>query len=109
MLHPTSVERLIVLNMPHPTGLARELAHNPAQHQAGEYARAFQHEQAHLALRDTAILPGGLNGSWDWVDAPLTIVTLPEAGHFVQHDDSEAVTITMVTWLHATTRRPAPS
>jgi epoxide hydrolase 4 len=58
-------------------------------------------------LDDQAILPGGLNGTWEWVGADLTIVTLPGAGHFVQHDAAQAVTDTVVTWLRA--RSPALS
>src|SRR5258708_3066913 len=47
MYVPAMVERLIVLNMPHPLGLARELAHNTQQYEATEYVRTFQQEGAH--------------------------------------------------------------
>ena len=30
MIRPELVERLVILNLPHPRGLARELANNPA-------------------------------------------------------------------------------
>ena len=50
MFRPDLVERLIVCNLPHPTGLARELAHNPQQQQNSQYARNFQQEGAHKAL-----------------------------------------------------------
>jgi hypothetical protein len=30
------------------------------------------------------LLPGALNGTWDWVEKDLTLVTVPGAGHFVQ-------------------------
>ncbi len=35
-------------------------------------------------LDDQALLPGALSGTWDWIDADLTLVTVPGAGHFVQ-------------------------
>ena len=50
-------------------------------------------------LKDTALLPGALNDTWQWLDKDLTLVTLPEAGHFVQQDASEVVTNTMSMWL----------
>lgn len=46
MAHPAKTDRLIVLNLPHPKGLARELANNPQQQKNSEYARLFQHEDA---------------------------------------------------------------
>lgn len=49
-------------------------------------------------LGDTALLAGALNGTWDWVD-DLTLVTIPESGHFVQQDASEKVTRAMKMWL----------
>ena len=39
---PEMTERLIVLNLPHPTGLFRELKSNPEQIANSEYARTFQ-------------------------------------------------------------------
>lgn len=42
MAHPDRIDRLVILNLPHPACLQRELANNPAQHQASEYARQFQ-------------------------------------------------------------------
>ena len=50
-------------------------------------------------LKDTALHSNGLNNTWDWIDADLTIVTAPEAGHFVQQDAAELVTSTMKWWL----------
>jgi pimeloyl-ACP methyl ester carboxylesterase len=41
---PQFVERLVILNVPHPRGLRRELVHNPVQAEASEYARNFQRE-----------------------------------------------------------------
>ena len=50
-------------------------------------------------LKDTALLPGGLNDTWQWLEKDLTLVTIPNAGHFVQQDASEFVTRQMKNWL----------
>lgn len=39
---PQVVENLVILNLPHPNGLARELRSNPTQIKNSEYARNFQ-------------------------------------------------------------------
>jgi pimeloyl-ACP methyl ester carboxylesterase len=162
MNHPDMTERLIILNLPHPRGINRELVNNPQQRQNSQYARNFQQEGAHLRLtaeglsgwvrdpeakkkyveafkrsdfeamlnyykrnyprepytidespvvkvkcpvlifhgmKDTALLYPALNGTWDWVEKDLTIVTVPDAGHFVQQDAAETVSKTMKWWL----------
>lgn len=159
---PQYVDRLIILNLPHPRGLMRELAHNPEQQKNSQYARNFQQPDAaskltlemltfwiHDAavrqkyieafkrsdfeamlnyykrnyprepytedarplvkvqapvlmihgLKDTALLPGALNDTWNWVEKDLTLVTIPDAGHFVQADAADLVTRTMRAWL----------
>lgn len=50
-------------------------------------------------LEDTALHSDGLNNTWDWIIADLTLVTIPGAGHFVQQDAAELVTTTMRSWL----------
>jgi pimeloyl-ACP methyl ester carboxylesterase len=50
-------------------------------------------------LKDTALLPGALAGTWDWIDNELTLVTFPEAGHWVHWDHADQVTRKMVDWL----------
>ncbi|MGI9455763.1 MAG: alpha/beta fold hydrolase [Aeoliella sp.] len=162
MRHPESTERLIVLNLPHPNGLRRELATNAEQQKNSQYAREFQKpdaasklttegltfwvkdadartkyteafrrssfdamlnyykanyprepytEQAASlpkvkcpvlvihGLQDKALHASGLNNTWEWVEKDLTIVTLPDADHFVQQDAAEEVTKRMVRWL----------
>ena len=47
---PEVVDRLIILNLPHPRGLTRELAHNPEQQKNSAYARRFQAEGAEKTL-----------------------------------------------------------
>ena len=46
MQHPEITRRLIILNLPHPACLTRELANNPAQQAASAYARHFQQPDA---------------------------------------------------------------
>ncbi|MGH8177214.1 MAG: alpha/beta fold hydrolase [Steroidobacter sp.] len=50
-------------------------------------------------LEDQALLPGALNGTWQWVEKDLTIMTIPGASHFVQQDAAQVVSDTMVDWL----------
>jgi epoxide hydrolase 4 len=171
MTHPELTDRLIVLNLPHPRGLIRELTTNPQQQKNSQYARDFQKPDAakHMSadlltfwvkdpearqiyrsalkrssmegmlnyykanyprsspddkdhtkaqsplpaipnvkcsvllihgLKDTALLPGALNDTWNWLDKDLTLVTIPGAGHFVQQDSADLVTRTMVAWLN---------
>ena len=162
MSRPELVSALVILNLPHPAGLRRELATNPDQQRSSAYAYAFQKPDAHEAvtaeglagwvtdesaralyveafeasdfeamlnyykanfpstagaaeavtfpkvkcpvlmfhgLDDQALLPGGLNDTWNWVERDLTLVTIPGAGHFVQQDASEIVSQTMRDWL----------
>jgi pimeloyl-ACP methyl ester carboxylesterase len=47
---PQLVEKLIILNLPHLRGLARELANNPQQQKNSGYARNFQQPDAHTKL-----------------------------------------------------------
>ncbi len=160
---PQMTDRLIILNLPHPRGLRRELANNTQQRSNSQYARDFQQEGAHLkltaeglsswvkdpqarqkyiqafqrsdfeamlnyykknyprdsagedtsplvkvkapvlmihGLNDTALLPGTLNNTWEWLENDLTLVTIPGAGHFVQQDASDLVTRSMKMWLN---------
>ena len=50
MAAPDTVEKLIILNLPHPRGLSRELANNPEQQKNSQYARNFQKEGAEKLL-----------------------------------------------------------
>ncbi|WP_031499283.1 alpha/beta fold hydrolase [Bryobacter aggregatus] len=157
---PQYVDKLIILNLPHPNGFHRELANNPDQQKASEYARKFQQPDSQLqlkaaalagwvkdpearklyvealkrsslagmmayyqrnypkppyqatlnptrltmpvleihGLKDTALLASALNGTWDWID-DFTLVTIPEAGHFVQQDATGKVSQSVKMWL----------
>jgi pimeloyl-ACP methyl ester carboxylesterase len=161
MSHPEMAERLIILNLPHPKGLMRELANNPQQKKNSQYARTFQQPGAAAlltpellavwvrdanarakyveafrrssiaamlnyykanfprepydeapefpkvkcpvlmfhGLKDPALLPGALNDTWQWLEKDLTLITIPEAGHFVQQDAADFVTKRMLRWL----------
>ena len=167
MTHPELVRLLVILNLPHPRGLFRELASNPQQRQNSQYAFNFQKPDAHEALTaeglafwvrdpdarkryvqafeqsdfeamlnyykanyprpdpdappaalaapdlpsvrcpvlmfhgldDTALLPGALNDTWNWIDADLTLVTIPGVDHFVQQGAADLVSTTLRDWL----------
>lgn len=62
MRHPELTDRLIVLNLPHPRGLLRELATNPNQQKNSQYARDFQKPDAAKHI-STDVLSG-------WVKDP---------------------------------------
>ena len=159
---PERVEKLVILNLPHPRALSRELARNPRQQAASAYARRFQQEGAHTnltaegltfwvqdpvvkaryveafrrsdfaamlnyyrrnfprepyvedtaplvkvtvpvlmihGLKDTALLSPALDGTWEFVERDLTLVTIPGAGHFVQQDAPEEVRRNLRAWL----------
>lgn len=55
MTAPEVVERLVILNLPHPRGLLRELAKGEEQTANSQYARNFQQEGAHRALTAPAL------------------------------------------------------
>jgi epoxide hydrolase 4 len=168
---PQMTEKLIILNLPHPNGLLRELRSNKDQIANSEYARNFQAKspsdptvffgrpmtsetlsfwvrdpvaRKHYVeafdrsdfdamlnyykrnyprgvgadappvpelpkvkvpvlmfhgLGDTALNADGLSGTWNWLEKDFTLVTIPDAGHFVQQDAAELVTTTMRWWL----------
>ena len=51
-------------------------------------------------LKDRFLLPGALNDTWNWLEKDLTLVTVPDSEHFVQHDAADLVTRTMRMWLN---------
>ena len=50
MTHPDKTDRLVILNLPHPQGMRRELSNNKEQQKNSQYARDFQKENAHKFL-----------------------------------------------------------
>lgn len=51
-------------------------------------------------LNDTYFVAETLSGLWKWMAADLTIMTIPGAGHFVQHDVANMVNRTVLGWLN---------
>jgi pimeloyl-ACP methyl ester carboxylesterase len=51
MFHPEMTERLVILNLPHPRGLFRELRENPQQRANSAYARFFQQDASALVTK----------------------------------------------------------
>jgi pimeloyl-ACP methyl ester carboxylesterase len=60
-LKPEMTERLIILNLPHPRGLVRELATFGQQHENSAYARRFQQANSHENL-SPEVLAASLSG-----------------------------------------------
>jgi pimeloyl-ACP methyl ester carboxylesterase len=61
-LRPEMTDRLIILNLPHPRGLVRELSNFGQQHDNSAYARNFQEPNSHERLTAPALaaaLSGG--------------------------------------------------
>jgi pimeloyl-ACP methyl ester carboxylesterase len=168
---PEVVDKLVILNLPHPNGMAAAVQNNPEAKAGTEYARVFREGSpsdlrvffglpmtawtlsgwvtdddarkkykeafersdfdAMLAyykqnypdiwssedinwptapnidistlvfhgLEDEALHSDGLNNTWDWIDADLTLMTVPGAGHFVQQDAADYVTSNLRLWL----------
>jgi pimeloyl-ACP methyl ester carboxylesterase len=175
MAHPDQTDRLVILNLPHPACLERELVNNPQQYKASAYARQIQQDGRGLqedgstievtperfvhwvktgaihpflddagrkkyveayertsfegmlnfykvnyprppyqeetyppvrcpvlmfhGLDDPWLMPGTLNDTWRCVEKELTLVTVPNAGHWVHYDAADLVTKRMLSWL----------
>jgi pimeloyl-ACP methyl ester carboxylesterase len=80
MHRPELVERLIVLNMPHPWTLARLLAENPEQRANAQYARNFQNPDYYRQI--------SLERLGGWVADPAARVKHLEA---MQRSDPQAM------------------
>ena len=50
-------------------------------------------------LKDGALLQGMLNDTWDWVAQDLTLVTLPDAGHWAVTEKADFAINMMQGWL----------
>lgn len=50
--HPEVVDKLIIINSPHPVLFARELRHNPAQQRASDYMRLLRSDKAERVLSE---------------------------------------------------------
>jgi pimeloyl-ACP methyl ester carboxylesterase len=56
-------------------------------------------------MKDPALLSMGHDDTWDQASADTTILMIPTAGHFVQHDAADLVDRSIRSWLDM--RRPA--
>lgn len=74
--HPERVERLVIINSPHPATFERELNHNPIQQKASQYTLLFQTPKAeatlssnnYQALADTMLTAGLASGHFTEAD-----------------------------------------
>jgi epoxide hydrolase 4 len=158
--HPETLERLVILSVPHPANMGRQLKAAPGN---SNYARNFQKEGSENNLtaeglagwvqdpaakpkyveafkrssfagmmnyyranypsapdpnappqvfpkinvpvlvihgmKDQALLSMGHNDTWDQVGQDTTLLMVPNANHFVQHDAPELVDGTIRAWL----------
>jgi len=64
--HPEMLEKLVVINAPHPAVFARELANNPDQQKASAYFNLFTSPvaEATLSQNDFALLQPSVLGTW---------------------------------------------
>jgi pimeloyl-ACP methyl ester carboxylesterase len=50
-------------------------------------------------MDDQALNAAGHSGTWNWVAKDTTLLMIPGAGHFVQHDAEALVNATIADWL----------
>ncbi len=64
--HPELLEKLVIINAPHPVVFARELANNPDQQKASAYFNLFTSPvaEATLSQNDFALLQQGVLATW---------------------------------------------
>lgn len=71
MMNPQIVDKLIILNSPHPRGLRHELATNPEQQKNSDYARSFQKDGAskYLTAEKLASMLGDNVNEREYIEA----------------------------------------
>ena len=50
-------------------------------------------------LKDTALLPSGLNNTWEEIESDWTLMTLPTANHWSHLDEAKKVNKMIRAWL----------
>jgi pimeloyl-ACP methyl ester carboxylesterase len=50
-------------------------------------------------LNDTALMPGGLNNTWEYLEQDWTLVTFPGVGHWSQRERAAESTAMIKAWL----------
>ena len=80
-MHPELLDRLVIINAPHPTIFGRELRENPAQQQASQYMLLFRSPSAEatLSANNYAALVAALGVTGDDKDAYLAAWSQPGA------------------------------
>jgi pimeloyl-ACP methyl ester carboxylesterase len=86
--HPECVEKLVIVNSPHPGVFARELAQNPAQQKASRYMLAFRGPQAeqmlsadnHAALVEIVLADGLRKGHFTGSDREAYLAAWSQPG-----------------------------
>jgi len=80
-MHPDMLDRLVIINAPHPTVFGRELRENPAQQQASQYMLMFRSPaaEATLSANGYAALVNALGVSGDDKDAYVSAWSQPGA------------------------------
>lgn len=70
-MYPETLEKLVIINAPHPNVFSRELKHNPAQQKASGYMNLFRSPQAEMVLSmgNFVTLAAGVFGSASRSDA----------------------------------------
>ncbi len=49
--------------------------------------------------KDKALLPAGWNSTWDWINNNFTLVSIPDAGHFILQDADDYIMKIIIAWL----------
>ena len=80
-MHPEMLDRLVIINAPHPTIFGRELRENPAQQQASQYMLLFRSPaaEATLSANNYAALVNALGVSGEDKDAYIEAWSQPGA------------------------------
>ncbi|HZT78238.1 MAG TPA: alpha/beta hydrolase [Vicinamibacterales bacterium] len=80
-MHPEMLDRLVIINAPHPTVFARELRDNPAQQQASQYMLLFRSPaaEATLSANDYAALVTAVGVSGEDKDTYIAAWSQPGA------------------------------
>lgn len=55
-----------------------------------------------FGMEDKALLPAGWNATWDWIDNSFELKSIPNAAHFVHHDNAEQVNKVILSFLGIT-------
>ncbi len=58
-------------------------------------------------MKDTALMSAGHNNTWEHVSKDTSMLMVPDAGHFVQHDAADLVNQTIRNWLDMRKAGPA--